>query len=72
MLRNRGDSQRLRGVFMSTVPAEVLQTAAMALKLSAEKQNVYVSLNRATLIVRPTLEAVWPLLDEQKEVRVPA
>jgi len=57
---------------MSTVPAEVLQTAAMALKLSAEKQNVYVSLNRATLIVRPTLEAVWPLLDEQKEVRVPA
>ncbi|WP_157215980.1 hypothetical protein [Flavisphingomonas formosensis] len=52
---------------MSNVPAEVLQQAAMALKLSAEKQNVYVSLNRATLIVRPTLEAVWPMLDVQRE-----
>jgi hypothetical protein len=52
---------------MSNVPADVLETAAMALKLSAEKQNVYVSLNRATLIVRPTLEAVWPLLGEQAE-----
>ena len=52
---------------MSNVPAEVLQQAAMALKLSAEKQNVYVSLNRATLIVRPTLEAVWPMLDGQRE-----
>ena len=52
---------------MSNVPTEVLETAAMALKLSAEKQNVYVSLNRATLIVRPTLEAVWPMISDNSE-----
>jgi hypothetical protein len=52
-------------VTMSELPVELIEAAAAALKRSAEAENVYVSLKRARLMVRPTLEAVLPMIAAQ-------